>query len=57
LYFFRKFETALSFTEDALRGDLLGEFRKTLEDYRARCEAKLSGRERVKIIGNENKST
>ena len=41
LYFFKRYEEALNVTDDALRGNLIDEFRKTLEDYRSRCQAKI----------------
>jgi hypothetical protein len=41
LYFFRRYEKAKGFAEQALKGKLIEEFRKTVEDYRRRCEAKL----------------
>lgn len=40
LYFYRRYEEAREVTESALKGVLLEDYRKTLEDYRARCEAK-----------------
>lgn len=40
-YFFRNYEEALKVAEDALKGELIDEFRKTLEDYRSRCQAKI----------------
>ena len=41
LYFFGRYEEAMRVTEDALRGKLNGEFRKVVEGYRKRCEAKI----------------
>jgi hypothetical protein len=41
LYFFRRYEKAKGLAEEALKGKLIEEFRKTVEDYRRRCEAKL----------------
>jgi len=41
LYFFRRYEEAKRVVDKASKGKLIEEFRKTLEDYRGRCEAKL----------------
>ena len=41
LYFFRRYEEALDGTRKALEGELDIESRKTVEDYRKRCEAKV----------------
>lgn len=41
LYFFKRYEEALEVTEDALKGELVADFRKTLEEYRSRCQAKI----------------
>jgi hypothetical protein len=40
LYFFRRYEEALEITEAALKGNLIQDFRKMLEDYRTRCQKK-----------------
>jgi len=40
LYFFRRYREALDMAQKALAGELDVEFRKTLDDYRRRCEAK-----------------
>ena len=41
LYFFRRYEEALKIIGDALKGELIEEFRKSLEDYKIRCQAKV----------------
>lgn len=41
LYFFRRYEEALDVTRKALEGELETEFRKTVEEYKKRCEAKI----------------
>lgn len=41
LYFFRRYEEALKVAEEALKGKLIEEFRKTLEDYRTRSQIKI----------------
>ncbi|KAE9377873.1 hypothetical protein N431DRAFT_399025 [Stipitochalara longipes BDJ] len=41
LYFFKRYEEALNIVEAALKGKLIVELQKTLEDYRARCQAKV----------------
>lgn len=41
LYFFRRYEQAKGLAEEALKGKLIEEFRKTVEDCKGRCEAKL----------------
>lgn len=42
LYFYRRYEEARGFTEEALKGQgLIDEFRNTLESYLERCERKL----------------
>jgi len=41
LYFFRRYEKAKGLAEEALKGKLIEEFRKTVKDYSQRCEAKL----------------
>ncbi|PMD27329.1 hypothetical protein NA56DRAFT_641039 [Hyaloscypha hepaticicola] len=41
LYFFKRYEEALKLVQEALNGELISEFRKTLEDYKARCQNKL----------------
>ncbi|KAI9054200.1 hypothetical protein LZ554_001371 [Drepanopeziza brunnea f. sp. 'monogermtubi'] len=47
LYFYRRYEEARNFTEEALRGKgLMVEFRKTLESYLERCNAKLRSAEK-----------
>jgi len=44
LYFYRRYEEARTTTVEALKAEgLIPEFRKTLEGYLERCEAKLSG--------------
>jgi hypothetical protein len=41
LYFFKRYQEALKIVQEALNGELISEFRKTLEDYKARCQNKL----------------
>lgn len=41
LYFFRRYEEALKVVEEALKGKLISDFRKLLEDYRMRCQTKI----------------
>jgi hypothetical protein len=41
LYFFKRHEEALKVVEEALKGKLIEDFTKTLEDYKARCEKKI----------------
>jgi len=41
LYFFRRYEEALKIVGEALKGKLIPDFRKTLEDYRTRCQKKI----------------
>jgi len=41
LYFFRRYQEAERLATEALKGDLMDEFRKTLEDYKQRCANKL----------------
>jgi hypothetical protein len=41
LYFFRRYEEALKITDEALKGKLIEDFRKTLEDYRMRSQKKI----------------
>ena len=41
LYFFRKYEEAEKVADEVLKGKLGNEFRKTITDYRERCEARL----------------
>jgi hypothetical protein len=41
LYFFKRYDEALKVVEDALQGKLIEDFRKTLEDYRMRCQKKV----------------
>jgi hypothetical protein len=41
LYFFRRYEKANGLAEEALKGKLIEELRKTVDDYRRRCEVKL----------------
>jgi len=43
LYFFKRYEKAKGLAEEALKGKLIDELRKTLDDYRRRCETKLEG--------------
>jgi hypothetical protein len=38
LYFFKRYEEALKIVEEALKGNLIQDFRKTLEDYRMKCK-------------------
>ena len=40
LYFFKRYKKAKGLAEEALKGKLIEELRKTVEDYRRRCEAK-----------------
>ena len=42
LYFFKRHERAKSVAENVLKGKLNDDFRKTVEDYRARCQAKIN---------------
>lgn len=42
LYFLRSYAEAESLTSKALEGKLQDDFRATLEDYLARCRAKLA---------------
>jgi hypothetical protein len=41
LYFFKRYEEALKIVEESLKGKLIAEFRKTLEDYKTRCQKKI----------------
>ncbi len=41
LYFIRRYDGALQVVDEALKGKLIEEFRKTLEDYRTRCLKKI----------------
>lgn len=41
LYFFRRYEEARGVADEVLKGKLNEEFRKTVEDYRGRCQAKI----------------
>jgi hypothetical protein len=41
LYFFKRYQEALKIVQEALNGELISEFRKLLEDYKARCQNKL----------------
>ena len=41
LYFFKRYEEALKITEEALKGELIRDFRKTLEDYKMSCLKKI----------------
>ena len=41
LYFFRRYKEALRIVEEALKGKLISDFRKTLEDYKTRCQKKI----------------
>jgi hypothetical protein len=41
LYFFRRYKEALKVVEKALKGKLIQDFRKMLEDYRIRCQKKI----------------
>ena len=41
LYFFKRYEEALKITEEALKGELIRDFRKTLEDYKMSCQKKI----------------
>jgi len=56
LYFYRRYEMALRVTEDALKGDVVDEFRKTLLDYKVRCEAKLKSRDVIVTNSRNGKS-
>jgi len=47
LYFFRRYEEALNITNEALKGDVLQEFRKTLEAYRIRCQKKIQNTTKI----------
>jgi hypothetical protein len=40
LYFFGKYEEAGKLADEVLKGKLVGEFRKTIRDYRERCGAR-----------------
>lgn len=40
LYFFKRYEDAGRVAEDVLKGELQEDFRKTVSDYKCRCEAK-----------------
>lgn len=44
LYFFRRYEEARQVASDVLKGKLNDEFRNIIEDYKARCEAKVRER-------------
>jgi hypothetical protein len=41
LYFFKKYVEALKIVEEALKGKLIKDFTKILEDYKARCQKKI----------------
>jgi hypothetical protein len=41
LYFFKRYQEALKIVQEALNGELISEFRKILEDCKARCQNKL----------------
>jgi len=41
LYFFKRYQEALKIAQEALNGELISDFRKTLDDYKARCQNKL----------------
>jgi len=43
LYFFRRYEEARKVADDALKGRLNGDLRRTIWDYKERCEAKIIG--------------
>jgi hypothetical protein len=45
MYFFKRYEKAKRLAEEALKGNLIEEFRKSVEDYRRRCEMKLESGE------------
>jgi len=45
MYFFKRYEKAKRLAEEALKGKLIEEFRKSVEDYRRRCEMKLESGE------------
>jgi hypothetical protein len=40
LYFFKRYEEALKIVHEALKGKLIEDFKKILEDYRTRCQNK-----------------
>lgn len=44
LYFFGKYEEARKVAEEVLTGKLDKDFRKTVTDYRERCEVRLKAR-------------
>ena len=41
LYFFKRYEEALKVVGEALQGELNEDFRKTLVDYKTRCQKKI----------------
>jgi hypothetical protein len=43
LYFFRRYGEAKKVADEALKGQLSDEFRKLLQDYKSRAQAKLQG--------------
>jgi hypothetical protein len=43
LYFLKRFEEARSIARDVLKGTLNDEFRKNVEDYERKAEAKIRG--------------
>jgi len=43
LYFFRRYEEAGKVADDALKERLNGDLRRTIWDYKERCEAKIIG--------------
>lgn len=47
---------ALQVTEQALKGELVSDFRGVLDDYKRRCEVKLRGREKANITQSAEKS-
>lgn len=42
LYFFGRYEEARKLADKVLKGKLTDEFRKTISDYRDRCEARMN---------------
>lgn len=43
LYFSKRYAEALGVANEALRGELMGEFRKVVVGYRGKCLGKLGG--------------
>ncbi|KAH6674489.1 hypothetical protein B0J14DRAFT_42375 [Halenospora varia] len=51
LFFFRRYEEARVIAERVLGGKLGNEFRKTIEDYRIRCETRLKKQPSISATG------